>query len=405
MQTNLADFLKGTRTGDEVEEILRSCVHCGFCNATCPTFSLLGDERDSPRGRIYQIKNFVETGIVTENVQQHLDRCLTCLSCTTTCPSGVEYNRLIDIGRELVEQRIERSLPQLILRWSLRNLLPYRTRFKMALSLGRVFRPIMPKVIKDKIPLPQKVIPNVLTSKVHDRRMLVMDGCVQPVLTPATNQAATLVFDKLGIELTSIKKSGCCGAVSQHLMEPVEARNFMRRNIDAWWPEIEAGAEAILVTASGCGVMVKDYGWLLRNDPAYMDKAKRISEICKDPVEVLAHEDLSVLTINADRKIAFHSPCTLQHGQKLKGQVERILKNAGFHLTVVRDEHICCGSAGTYSVLQPKIAGQLRDLKLENLEADEPELIATANVGCQSHLAPGAKAPVVHWLELLAGFH
>lgn len=404
MQTNLADFLKGTRTGDEVEDILRSCVHCGFCNATCPTFSLLGDERDGPRGRIYQIKNFVETGIVTENVQQHLDRCLTCLSCTTTCPSGVEYNRLIDIGRELVEQRIERSLPQLILRWSLRNLLPYRNRFKVAMGLGRIFRPIMPKVIKSKIPLAQTVI-NDITSTAHNRRMLVMDGCVQPTLTPATNQAATVVFNKLGIELMSLRKSGCCGAVSQHLMEPVEARNFMRRNIDAWWPEIEAGAEAILVTASGCGVMVKDYGWLLRNDPAYMDKAKRISQICKDPVEVLANEDLSALNIKADRKIAFHSPCTLQHGQKLKGQVERILKNSGFELTVVRDDHICCGSAGTYSVLQPKISSQLRDLKLENLEADEPELIATANVGCQTHLGSDSKAPVVHWLELLAGFH
>lgn len=404
MQTNLADFLKGTRTGDEVEDILRSCVHCGFCNATCPTFSLLGDERDGPRGRIYQIKNFVETGIVTENVQQHLDRCLTCLSCTTTCPSGVEYNRLIDIGRELVEQRIERSLPQLILRWSLRNLLPYRNRFKVAMGLGRIFRPIMPKVIKSKIPLAQTVIHD-FTSTAHNRRMLVMDGCVQPTLTPATNQAATVVFNKLGIELMSLRKSGCCGAVSQHLMEPVEARNFMRRNIDAWWPEIEAGAEAILVTASGCGVMVKDYGWLLRNDPAYMDKAKRISQICKDPVEVLTNEDLSALNIKADRKIAFHSPCTLQHGQKLKGQVERILKNSGFELTVVRDDHICCGSAGTYSVLQPKISSQLRDLKLENLEADEPELIATANVGCQTHLASDSKAPVVHWLELLAGFH
>ncbi len=404
MQTNLADFLKGTSTGDEVEQIIKSCVHCGFCNATCPTFSILGDERDGPRGRIYQIKHFVETGVVTDNVQKHLDRCLTCLSCTTTCPSGVEYNRLIEIGRELVEQRIERSVPQLMLRWSLRNVLPFRNRFAVALGVGRFFRPIMPKVIRDKIPKPQKTTSHVPTST-HKRRMLVMDGCVQPTLTPATNQAAKLVFDKLGIELSSIKKSGCCGAVSQHLMEPVEARTFMRRNIDAWWPEIEAGAEAVLVTASGCGVMVKDYGWMLRNDPAYMDKAKRISEICRDPVEVLTNEDLSALAISASRKIAFHSPCTLQHGQKLQGQVERILKNAGFELSAVRDEHICCGSAGTYSVLQPKLSGQLRELKLESLQAEEPMLIATANVGCQSHLAAIAKTPVVHWLELLAGYH
>ncbi|MCB1754848.1 MAG: glycolate oxidase subunit GlcF [Gammaproteobacteria bacterium] len=402
MQTNLADFIKGTSTGDEVEKILRTCVHCGFCNATCPTYSILGNELDGPRGRIYQIKNFVETGAVTDSVQKHLDRCLTCLACTTTCPSGVEYNRLIDIGRELVEQRIERPMSQSAVRWMLRKLLPYRRRFGATMSLGRLVRPVLPSLLKDKIPPRQESMSRQLAA--HDRKMLVLDGCVQPSLTPVTNQALEVVFGRLGIEIIRGKGAGCCGAVSQHLMEPVEARNFMRKNIDAWWPLVESGAEAILVTASGCGVMVKDYGWHLRGDPAYMEKAKRISSLCRDPVEVMAEEDLSVLGIQDQRKIAFHPPCTLQHGQKLKGRVETVLRNAGFELVGVRDEHICCGSAGTYSVLQPKIANELKTLKLENLQRDKPELIATANVGCQTHLQVGAEVPVVHWLELMAGF-
>lgn len=403
MQTNLADFLKGTSTGDEVERILRTCVHCGFCNATCPTYSILGNELDGPRGRIYQIKKFVETGTVTDSVQTHLDRCLTCLSCTTTCPSGVEYNRLVDIGRELVEQRIERPMSQSAVRWMLRKILPYRGRFGAAIKVGRWVRPVLPDILKEKIPpllRPVKVQPAA-----HDRKMLVLDGCVQPTLTPATNQALEIVFSRLGIEIIRGDGAGCCGAVSQHLMEPVEARNFMRRNIDAWWPHVEAGAEAIIVTASGCGVMVKDYGWHLRGDPAYMDKAKRISQLCRDPVQVMAEEDLSVLDIHDGRTIAFHSPCSLQHGQKLNGRVETILGGVGFDLVEVREEHMCCGSAGTYSVLQPTIAKQLRTLKLKNLQRDKPELIATANVGCQAHLEAGTGTPVVHWLELMAGFH
>lgn len=402
MQTNLADFIKGTSTGDDIEKILKSCVHCGFCNATCPTYSLLGQELDGPRGRIYQIKNFVETGTVTDTVQKHLDRCLTCLSCTTTCPSGVEYNHLIDLGRELVEQRIERPLPQLMLRWVLRKVLPYRRRFAFLYGIGSMFRPILPPILKSKMPVVDRAEKPLLGS--HDRKMLILEGCVQPSLTPNTNQATELVFNRLGIEVVHARKSGCCGAVNQHLMEPVEARNFMRKNIDAWWPLIESGAEAILVSASGCGVMVKDYGWHLRNDEAYREKAERISALCKDPVEILAEEELDVLGIGDNRKIAFHSPCTLQHGQKIKGKVERILENAGFNLVAVKDAHLCCGSAGTYSVLQPKISGQLRTLKLSNLEREEPELIATANVGCQTHLDAGTNTPVVHWLELLAGY-
>lgn len=403
MQTKLAEFLSGTATGEEVERILRSCVHCGFCNATCPTFQLLGDELDGPRGRIYQIKTFVETGVVTANVQNHLDRCLTCLSCTTTCPSGVEYNRLIDLGRELVEQRIERPLPESWLRWVLRTVLPYRRRFTPLLKVGQVVRPLLPGILKRHIPARQPVAPEYKLRS-QPRKMIVLDGCAQPALTPLTNQAADQVFDRLGIELLHAPKAGCCGAVSHHLMEPMDARQFMRNNIDAWWPMLEEGAEAILVSASGCGVMVKDYARHLSSDPEYADKARQISALCKDPVEMLAQEDLSLLGIKDDRKIAFHAPCTLQHGQKLAGRVESILLQSGFQLVQVRDSHICCGSAGTYSILQPKISGQLKRAKLDNLQAGQPELIATANVGCQVHLDTGAQVPVVHWLELLAGF-
>ncbi|MDO6460880.1 glycolate oxidase subunit GlcF [Granulosicoccaceae sp. 1_MG-2023] len=402
MQIKLADFIKDTRTGEEIESILRTCVHCGFCNATCPTYELTGDELDGPRGRIYQIKQFVETGTVTSTVQQHLDRCLTCLSCTTTCPSGVEYNRLIDTGRELVEQRIERPLSQILLRGALRRLLPHRARFGAALRLGQAVRPLLPRALKEKIPARRQAL-NIQPSQ-HERRMLILQGCVQPALTPRTQDAAVAVFDKLGIELLSAPGEGCCGAVSQHMMEPLEAQGYMRRNIDAWWPFVEDGIEAIVVAASGCGVMVKDYGHHLRNDTVYADKARIISGLCVDPVEVLQGEDCSVLASGDGRKVAFQSPCTLQHGQKLNGSVEAILRAAGFELTPVSNPHLCCGSAGTYSVLQAEISGQLRDNKLKSLQAGEPDVIASANVGCQSHLAGAASVPVVHWLELLAGF-
>lgn len=402
MQTQLADFLRGTQTGNDIERILRSCVHCGFCNATCPTFSLLGHELDGPRGRIYQIKTFVETGTVTETVQNHLDRCLTCLSCTTTCPSGVEYNHLIDMGRELVEQRIDRPLPQSMLRWVLRKLLPYRRRFAFFLGVGRLCRPLLPASLRAKIPEKRAGMTHMPAS--HTRKMLMLDGCVQPALTPTTNEAAALVFDRLGIEVVRVAQAACCGAVSQHLMEPVEAQDHMRRNIDAWWPHVEAGAEAILVTASGCGVMVKDYAWHLRHDMLCRDKAKRISGLCVDPVEVLAREDIDALRVEDTRAIAFHAPCTLQHGQKLKGRVESLLKRVGFRLVEVRDAHQCCGSAGTYAILQPEISTQLRTLKLDSLEREQPDVIATANVGCQTHLDAGTQTPVVHWLELIAGY-
>lgn len=399
MQTSLSRAFLGTAAGREAEGILRACVHCGFCTATCPTYQLLGDELDGPRGRIYLIKQMLEGEPVTRRTQQHLDRCLTCRSCETTCPSGVQYSRLVDIGRELVEQKVKRPWSERLQRGMLRRLLPYPRRFAVLLRQGQWLRPLLPSGIKSKVPVRQNT--SVRPQPRHQRRMLILDGCVQSVATPNTNTAAARVLDRLGISLISPEQQGCCGAVSQHLAAPQEAQEFMRCNIDAWWPHIEAGAEAVLITASGCGVQVKEYGHLLRDDPGYADKAARVSELTRDLSETIALENLDALRVNTDRRIAFHSPCTLQHGQQLNGAVEDILQRLGFTLTSVADAHLCCGSAGTYSILQPNLSQQLRKNKLECLQADRPDLIATANVGCQLHLESAAEVAVKHWIELI----
>lgn len=400
MQTNLAEYIKDTDDGREADAILRKCVHCGFCLATCPTYQLLGDELDSPRGRIYLIKQVLEGHAPTENTQLHLDRCLTCRNCETTCPSGVEYGRLADIGKRLVEEQVERPLPGRLMRWALRLLIPYRGRFGAALGMGRLLRPLLPGRLKAGIPAPAAAGP--WPERRHDRTMLVLQGCVQPAIDPGTNAAAARVLDRLGISLVTADE-GCCGAVSYHLSATEEGRDFMRRNIDAWWPYIENGAEAIVIAASGCGAMVKEYGEVLRHDPEYADKAARVSDLASDLSEVLAREDLSALAPRRDapRKVAFHPPCTLQHGQKIRGVVERILGEAGFELTPVPDAHLCCGSAGTYSILQRGLADRLKRNKLEALQRGGPELIATGNIGCQTHLQSGTGLPVKHWIELL----
>ena len=397
MQTQLPPSLLATPLGQEADRILRACVHCGFCTATCPTYQELGDELDGPRGRIYQIKVALETESATREVQQHLDRCLTCLNCTTTCPSGVEYNRLIDIGREYVDERVERPLGERLMRWGLRKVLPYRARFEPLLRLGQLVRPLVPGALRVKIPERQPR-PRVEVGQ-HARKIILLEGCVQPALTPNTDAAAMRVLDRLGIGVVRAG-GGCCGAVSQHLGAPDEARAFMWRNIDAWWPHIEAGAEAILVTASGCGLMVKDYGYHLRDDPDYAERAARVSALAKDLSEILGAEDVVTLGSRAPRRIAFHPPCTLQHGQKLPGRTEALLRAAGFELLPVRDAHSCCGSAGTYSILQQELSRQLLAKKIDALEQGGPALVATANVGCQTHLATAAGVPVVHWVEL-----
>lgn len=401
MQTSLTEQFKATAEGQEAESILRACVHCGFCTATCPTYQLLGDELDGPRGRIYLIKQVLEGEEISAKTQTHLDRCLTCRSCETTCPSGVRYGRLIDIGRHIVEQQVPRPLAERVMRRTLRAIVPFRQRFATLVKLGRAFAPLLPQRLRQKIPpLPAG---SAWPTTAHARKMLVLDGCVQPVTAPNTNAAAARVFDRLGIQLIRAAGAGCCGAVSQHLAAPVEAADFIRRNIDAWWPHVEAGAEAIVMTASGCGTLVKDYGELLKHDPRYAIKAAEIARLTKDLSEILAKEDLSRLKNGADAatKVAYHAPCSLQHGQKINGGVEKILGAAGYELTPVTDSHLCCGSAGTYSILQPELSQQLLANKLQALGTGRPDCIVTANIGCQMHLASKAGVPVKHWIELL----
>ena len=399
MQTNLSERFLKTRAGQEAEKILRSCVHCGFCTATCPTYQLLGDELDSPRGRIYLVKQYLEGHPVSRRTQHHLDRCLTCRSCETTCPSGVQYSRLVDYGRELIDQECPRPAWDRLQRWALRKVLPFPWRFRLLLTPGQWLRPLLPRVLRDKVPARQARSPRPASG--HQRRMIIFEGCAQSVATPMTNDAAARVLDRLGVSLVSPPAQGCCGAVSQHLSAADEALGFMRRNIDAWWPEIEAGAEAIIVSASGCGAHVREYGHLLADDPAYAEKAGKVTELVRDLSEVIAEQDLSGLEVDTSRKIAFHAPCTLQHGMQLSGKVEGILRSLGFELTPVANGHLCCGSAGTYSILQAELSQRLLADKLEALQAGQPQLVATANVGCQLHLATKSDVPVCHWIELL----
>jgi glycolate oxidase iron-sulfur subunit len=428
MKTNLAEFIKNTPEGKEADSILRTCVHCGFCTATCPTYQLLGDELDSPRGRIYLMKEVLEGNEVTAKTQKHLDRCLTCRACETTCPSGVEYGRLVDIGRNIVEQHVPRSPVEALKRAALRGVLPRPALFKPLFKVAQTMRPLLPAALKRKVP--KGGTRNLeWPAPRHQRKMLVLDGCVQPSLAPGINPATARVLDRLGITLVKDEMAGCCGAVTFHLNRQDDGRDYMRRNIDAWWPHVEAGAEAIVVTASGCGTLVKEYGHHLAHDPQYAKKAARISELSKDISEILfaEKEKLEVLfsgippithhqlwakarytregapiTASAAKpRVAFHSPCSLQHGLKIRGMVEAILVSAGFELTMVPDSHLCCGSAGTYSILEPELSQRLLNNKVEALESGAPRTIATANIGCLTHIQSGTRLPVRHWVELL----
>lgn len=398
MQTNLSQQFLDHPEGAEAERILRNCVHCGFCNATCPTYQLLGNELDGPRGRIYLMKQVLEGNQPSARSQLHLDRCLTCRNCETTCPSGVEYSRLLEIGRNEVERRVPRPLRQRLLRAALLRLLPHRRRFTAALRLGQWVRPVLPSPFKARIP-PRKRTRRAQPGT-HARRVLLPAGCVQPGLAPNIDQSAIRVLDRLGITAIQPDAGGCCGAIHLHLGREDRSLDFMRRNIDAWWPEIEQGVEAIVITATGCGVTVRDYARLLAHDTRYAQKAGRVSALARDLSELLADEPLRQLRNPAPQRIAFHAPCTLQHGMKLPGRTEQLLSRAGFDLTPIPDAHLCCGSAGTYSILQPELSEQLGQRKVTALESGGPELIATANIGCLMEIDKRTDLPVVHWIEL-----
>lgn len=403
MQTNLSPEYANTPEGEEAEAILRNCVHCGFCTATCPTYQLLGDERDGPRGRIYLMKQLLEGGEVTRSTQEHLDRCLTCRNCESTCPSGVQYGKLVDIGRKLVDQRVQRPAKERAVRWLLREGLTSKA-FGPAMTVGRMVRPLLPRALKSKLPAlrPEGQKPH----REHARKMLLLEGCVQPAMMPSINGATARVLDAVGIQVVTAAKAGCCGAIRLHTGDHEGGLEDIRRNIDAWWPMVSSGkVEAIVMNASGCGATVKDYGQVLRGDSAYVDKAARVSALTRDLSELLPELVAALshrVTARIRGPIAFHPPCTLQHGQKLRGSIESHLRVLGFDVHIARNEsHLCCGSAGTYSVLQPELSYQLRDRKLDKLAALEPECIISANIGCIQHLQSGTSTPVKHWIEVL----
>jgi glycolate oxidase iron-sulfur subunit len=400
METKLADWIQDTSAGHAADEILRKCVHCGFCLATCPTYQILGDELDSPRGRIYQIKQVLEGSPATLETQLHLDRCLTCRSCETTCPSGVQYGRLVDIGRAVVDSQVERPWHERALRWLLREGLTRPWLFGTALQLARSVSWALPPSVRSKVGVNRPA--GVLPARVHSRKVLLLNNCVQPSMAPAIDAATARVLDAVGVQSIIAPGSGCCGAIRQHLDDHHGARDNFRRNIDAWWPFVESQqVEAIVINASGCGAMVKEYGHLLRDDPAYADKARRIVELTRDVAEFLP-EAIAAAGISAPpraQRISFHPPCTLQHGLRIRGTVEALLGGLGAVLVPVRDSHLCCGSAGTYSILQTGLSGELRARKLEALHENSPQIILSANIGCIAHLQGATGTPVRHWIE------
>lgn len=405
MQTQLAPEFRNTPDGLEAEAILRKCVHCGFCLATCPTYQLLGDELDSPRGRIYLMKQVLEGAAPTRKTQLHLDRCLTCRNCETTCPSGVEYGHLVDIGRHIVEQRVQRPVLENATRTLLKEGLTSPL-FAPAMKLGQSVRALLPAALKNKVPASAGARARTWPEREHARKMLLLAGCVQPAMMPNINSATARVLDAAGIQTVVAPNAGCCGALRTHLNDREGGLADMRRNIDAWWPVVQDGSvEAIVMNASGCGVTVKEYGHALAHDPAYADKAARIAALTRDLSELLPElvpQLRGRVHVHGDaRQLAFHPPCTLQHGQQLRGGVETHLQALGFDVAVAAESHLCCGSAGTYSVLQPELAYQLRDRKLGHLAALTPQCIVSANIGCIQHLQTGTTTPVKHWVEVL----
>jgi glycolate oxidase iron-sulfur subunit len=404
MQTHLSPEFEGTPDGEEAKAVIRKCVHCGFCNATCPTYQLLGDELDGPRGRIYLIKQVLEGAPVTRSTQQHLDRCLTCLNCETTCPSGVEYGHLVDIGRQIVDARVERPATERTGRWLLKEGLTSPL-FAPALRVGQAMRPLLPAVLRNKVP-PRSALSASGTAGVHPRKVVMLRGCVQPAMMPNIDRAAVRVLDRAGIQTVQVSGTGCCGAVRSHLGDHDGGLADMRRNVDAWFPTVAAGGvEAIITSASACSLAIKEYGHALSGDVEYAGKAAQISALARDLSEMLpqllpALKDK--VRVQGSERLAFHPPCTLQHGQQLRGGIESHLRTLGFDVAVAGSEsHLCCGSAGTYSILQPDLATQLRDRKLDHLARLDPKCIVSANMGCIQHLQSGTSTPVKHWIEVL----
>ncbi len=395
-------------------DILRSCVHCGFCTATCPTYALLGDELDGPRGRIYLIKEMLEAdGAVPERVVTHVDRCLSCLSCMTTCPSSVHYMHLVDIARKRIEETHRRPMIQRLLRWSLVEILPYRKRFRLILRLASWFRklaPIVPGVLRPLLALAPRRIPDAAVRDTgvfaaegeRKRRVALLTGCVQRTLAPEINAATIRLLTRLGCEVVVPEEAGCCGALTHHLGRETDALASARANLAVWQDEIESGGlDAVVVNASGCGTMVKDYGFLLRGDPEWAETASRISALSRDVSELIDEIGLPEPRKGVGGKVAYQSACSLRHGQKVVDTPVRLLKDAGFEVHEPVEPHLCCGSAGTYNILQPEIATRLRDRKVGNLEALSPDVVASGNIGCMTQIGGTIGLPVVHTVELL----
>ncbi len=402
MQTNLDQKTLKSPHADRVSAILRSCVHCGFCNATCPTYQTLGDELDGPRGRIYQMKQYFEGEPANPEMLKHLDRCLLCRSCETTCPSGVKYSELLEIGRHQIESELPRPLSQRLFRWLVVRFVNSGHLFSLGLAMGRLVRPLMPASLKQSIPAVGKRLPK--RGGTHTRKAILISGCVQNDLAPNTNQALINVLDRLSIEVLTTRSGMCCGAAATHTSDPHYGKRQAQLMIDAIWSKLDDNVEAVLVSATGCGVSVKDYGKLFADDSHYAAKAARITELYCDPLELLERElqNQSLPVASQAKRVAFHTPCSMQHGLGIKNRVETVLSALGHQVCRVDESHLCCGSAGTYSILQPQMASRLRARKQQALGVDQPEIIATANIGCQMHIAQGLEVPVVHWLELAA---
>jgi glycolate oxidase iron-sulfur subunit len=400
MQTNLAPKIQQGRHAEAIESILRKCVHCGFCNATCPTYQLLGDELDGPRGRIYQMKQFFEGEPANAEMLKHLDRCLTCHACETTCPSGVKYTHLLEIGKTSIEWELPRPWWDRARRWGIVRFINSGWLFALAVKVGQTFVPILPAKLRDSVPPRQT--PIVRTNAQHSRKVLMLGGCVQPTLAPNTNVRASNLLNKFGIEVIELPENLCCGAAALHTSEPEYGMRQVKQLIDSWWPHIEAGVEAIVVTATGCGVTVKDYEHLLADDPDYAAKAKKVSSLFRDLTELMEVEIEMMDPVDLPTKrVAVHTPCSMQHGLGITNRVETLLAKVGYEICAVAEGHLCCGSSGTYSMLQPALGTQLRANKIRALSINQPDVIATANIGCQVHLAQGNNIPVVHWIELL----